>query len=248
MQCSLKKYTHISMMMAEANLYNFNDILSQEKERSRFCEWFWDSTNGNELIDALNTNKSQSKGSKIRRQHKWWPYIYCIVLNDNTNPGRSRSDARDAPQWKYCKVGKTEQDTTTGKHNRMETVMDEIRKKKRRKQSVIFVLPVCASDSRKNNEIEQGVREHIGWKVNKDLAKKNNLPFPTEWVITTQEHIYGLKNQIETEKLKARNCEIDTRVVFSITRFQQDERMLPPHLQKQGNEVVDRSSLHKRHH
>ena len=229
-------------MMAEANLYNFHDILSQEQEKSDFCKWFWSGTNGNELIDALNANNSQSGGYKIRRQHKkCWPYIYCIVLNDNTKRGLSGSG--NAVQWKYCKIGITEQDTTTGAHNRMETVKQEIIKRKadyRITASVIFVLPVCATDSRKNNDIELDVREHIGWKVNKGLAKETDLPVPTEWVITTQAYIFKLKKEIETEKSKATacNCEIDTRVVLSIPRFQQDERMLPWPLQKHGDEVV----------
>ena len=221
-------------MMAEANLYNFNDILSQEQAKSDFCKWFWSGTNGNELIDALNANNSQSGGYKIRRQHKkCWPYIYCIVLNDNTQPvpfGRG-----NAVQWKYCKVGITEQDTTTGAHNRMETVKQEIIKKKADYQitaSVIFVLPVCATDSRKNNDIELDVREHIGWKVNKDFAKENNLAVPTEWVRTRQWYINLLSKSIKDAAAAAKKDgrEIDTSVLLNVPRFEDHQTMLPPHL------------------
>lgn len=69
----------------------------------------------------------------------------------------------------------TEQNTKTGVRNRMETVQKEIMKisetrhnLRRFKAGIIFVLPVKATDSRPNNEIEKSVREHIGWPVDKD--------------------------------------------------------------------------------
>ena len=218
-----------------AGWYDYNNILSEEQEMSRFCDWFWSGSNGNNLIHALNGSNRNSAGSKIRRLCGWWPYIYCIVINDDTNPGPG---LMNTVQWKYCKVGITEQDTKTGAHNRMETVIQDIKRKVGLEisASVIFVLPVCAIDSRKNGEIEQGVREHIGWKVNKDFAKCINLPVPTEWVITTQPYLGLVKNCIR--QAAEMNCAIDTRLVLSMGRFQQHEGMLPPHLQKQEDEVV----------
>ena len=233
------RYTYISLVMAERDLYNFGKILSEDEEKSRFCEWFWKEKNGNKLIDALNANNSPSAGSKIRRRNKWWPHIYCIVLNDDTNPGRSRPGEENPVQWKYCKVGITEKDTTTNTDNRMETVMNKIRNKiPDSKSSPIFVLAVKATDSRENREIEQGVRQHIGLKVNRDLAKANNLPVPTEWVLTTQPYIELVKQCIR--KAVESNLEIDTSVFLGMGKFQQ-KTMLPLNLQIQGDEVVRES-------
>ena len=142
--------------------------------RSSFVVCFWTGTNGNKLTEALNCNNRLSRGSKIRRVHECWPHMYCVV---------SKNDLRR--EWKYCKVGITEKNTTTGVSNRMKTVRKEIMKTSDTRQNlgrfknagIVFVLPVKATDSRPNNEIEKSVREHIGWPVDKDLARQIGLPF-----------------------------------------------------------------------
>ena len=123
-------------MMADADKSHFDRILSNPE---KFCTSFWTGTNGNKLIEALNSNNGQSRGSKICRLHEWWPHIYCVV---------SKNDLRR--EWKYCKVEITEKNTTTGVSNRMKTVRKEIMKTSDTRQNlgrfknagVVFVLPV----------------------------------------------------------------------------------------------------------
>jgi hypothetical protein len=213
-----------------AKKYNFDRLLSDEKER--FCSWFCSGENGNDLIHALNSNSSKSEGYKIRRlDNSWWPHIYCIVLNDDDNPGKGRN-RKDGVQWKYCKVGITEVGTTTGTHNRMETVQNQIKKNTGKEAEIIFVLPVDASDSRRNSEIEKSVRERIGLPVNQDLAEKHKFPVPTEWVITTQPYI----NKIVWGKANTAGA-LDTRFILGMPEFEQ-RGYLPPKLIWQNNEVV----------
>ena len=202
--------------MAQGNSDDFNGILQNPKP---FCDWFWDGENGNKLIRALNSN-TKSAGSKIRRQHEGRSHIYGIVLNDDGTPGKGTNGV----PWKYCKVGKTQADTTTGSHNRMETLRDEIERKTGMRAGILFVLEVKATDSRNDIEIEKSVRKKFGWPVHKDLAKELNLPVPTEWVITTQPYIY---------EFRGRNRANADTGLFADERlkFWQDEENLPEDLE-----------------
>jgi hypothetical protein len=239
--------------------YDFGCILSSEEEKKRFCSWFWSedengnglinedengngliNENGNSLINALNSNNYESPGSKIRRRCQWWPHIYCIVFNNNATPGKGAK----GDEWKYCKVGITEVDTTPGTHNRMETVKDEIDHRTGSKPgaaSIIFVLPVKATDPKPNKVIEKSIREHVGWPVDKELARECNFPVPTEWVITTQLFIDEIREEIkkiqkaneEKEAAKEAKEEIDTGLFDGkkLIWTQQDEN-LPKNLKK----------------
>ena len=207
--------------------YNFDRILSED--RKDFCRWFWTGTKGNEVIDALNSNNTESDGSTIRRQHEGQSHIYGIVLNDDATPGKGTNGV----QWKYCKVGKTQADTTTGSHNRMETLRDEIERKTGMRAGILFVLEVKATDSRNDIEIEKSVRKKFGWPVHKDLAKELNLPVPTEWVITTQPYIYEFRGRI--------GANADTGF-FADERlqFRESERNLPNYLELVDGKVQKR--------
>ena len=220
-------------MAKSSSSYDFNDILSDKEETKRFCDWFWGGQKGNELILALNLNNSKSSGSKIRRRYKCWPHIYCVVYNDDANPGKVRDPTQDKPiQWKYCKVGITEIDTTTGTKNRMETIETKIMNATGKNASTIFVLPVKATDSRPNKEIEKSVREHVGWSVDEDLARSNNFPVITEWVLTTQDYIKDIRDMIDKKSV----C--DTGLVLDMSKFNQNETYLPRKLLKLPNGKV----------
>ena len=219
--------------MAHTGPYNFDRILSDENERQKFCTWFWGSSNGNDLIGVLNSSR-QSSGSKIRRCHRWWPYIYCVVLNDNNFPGISRDGEIE---WKYCKVGITGIDTTTGTNNRMETVQKKIEKVRGKIASTIFVLPIKATDCRPNNEIEKSVREQIGTPVSKGLAHYLCLPFPAEWVLVAQSHITNIRAKIDEKK--TRKQEIDTGLLWEIPQIiELNNGNSPQDLTLQDGEVV----------
>lgn len=218
--------------MAYAGPCNFDRILSDEDEREKFCIWFWNTSNGNDLIGVLNSS-SRSSGSKIRRCHGWWPHIYCVVLNYNNFPGRSRNGEIE---WKFCKVGITGNDTTTGANNRMEAVVREVTKMTERNASTIFVLPVKTTDSRPNTAIEKSVRKQIGFPVNKDLAHCVPLPYPTEWVLVAQSHITNIRTTISEKKGKQ---EMDTGLLWEIPQtIEPSECNLPWNLRLQDGEVV----------
>ena len=209
--------------MAQGNSDDFNGILQNPKP---FCRWFWTGTNGNELIDALNSNNTESDGSTIRRQHEGWSHIYCLVYNDDAKPGTSTNGV----QWKYCKVGMTQEDTTPGSGNRMETILNMILRQTGKPGGVLFVLRAKATDSRKDIDVEKSVREKIGWPVHKDLARELNLPVITEWVITTQPYIHKFRDRI--------GANADTGL-FADERlkFQQNEENLPEDLHMVGGKV-----------
>ena len=113
-------------------------------------------------------------------------------FNDDQNPGKDANGTH----WRYCKVGMTEVDTTTGSHNRMERVMEEIEHRTGKDTSVIFVVPMKATDSRPNTEIEKYVRKCVGNEVDKEVARNHNFPVPTEWVLTTQSHLEKIMSKI----------------------------------------------------
>ncbi len=168
--------------------------------RKEFVEWFWNGTNGNQLIKELNTG-SFHRTDYIRRE-KDRPTVYCIGLNDGQFPGKNGSIQR-----KLCKVGFTHVDTTTGTNNRMEDVMKKIcskyeSKRPDRKASagVLFVLSIGAVDTTPYLETEKRIRAAVGWPINKGLAKELGLPCSTEWVLTTQAFIDKIKASIIEKK------------------------------------------------
>lgn len=167
---------------------------------------------------------------------KRYPHVYCIVSNDDNNPGKFAVPGKGIVQWKYCKVGITQVDTTTGTKNRMETVKNEITKATGEDASIIFVLPVKATDSTEDKKIEKDVREHIGWPLHKDLPNEIGLPVPTEWVITTQSYINIIKKKIKMEDVH------DTARFFEIVpTFKENEKYLPNNLSKHpGGNVAKR--------
>ena len=204
--------------------FKFDDILSNEKTKDEFCTWFWENEieNGKNLIDALNSS-SERPDCKIRMlDEKAYPHIYCIVSNNDNNPGKYKVTDKRIIQWKYCKVGITEQDTTTGTKNRMETLKKDIIRETGKDASIIFVQQVKGTDSTKNKTVETNVRKRVGWPVHKDLAKESRLPVSTEWVITTQSHIDIIKKKIKMEDVH------DTaRFLEIVPEFQEDKTYLP---------------------
>ena len=207
--------------------------LDQWQTWDEFCKWFWNGSNGNNLIKKLN-GSSQNKSNDSIRREKFRPTVYCIVLNDGQFPGQS-VEKTETVQWKLWKVGFTHVDTTTGTNNRMEVVKNEVcrkykdnkRKKAEEKQKkeekeaggkpkeeeeveeeevdagVLFVLPIGAVDTTPFSETEERIRMAVGWPIHKHLAKIIGLPCSTEWVLTTQTFINEIINKIKEEKDKS---------------------------------------------
>jgi hypothetical protein len=197
----------------------------KDKEaRECFYKWFWTGTNGNELIEDLNSHCCDQNGylnpDRIWRE-KDPPVIYCIVINDD---GIAGSD------WKLCKVGYTRQPTDKGTNNRMEQVMKEI-ERVYKKASVIFALPIRAIDTTPHFEIEDHVRGYVGFTIHKDVAKDLKLPVPTEWVLTTQPYLTFLRDDLNKMPASDRDTQVFKNRKY---RFRQDEKVskCPPKLCK----------------
>ena len=108
------------------------DKIPQWTTWDEFCKWFWNGSNGNNLIKKLNGSSQNTSNDSIRRE-KFRPTVYCIVLNDGQFPGKSvemtETERTKEVQWKLCNVGFTHVDTTTGTNNRMEVVKNEVCRK-----------------------------------------------------------------------------------------------------------------------
>ena len=215
---------------------NFDSLLSNEESGKKFVSWFWDGSNGNELIEIINSRKyGRTRPETIRRvQHM--PHIYCIVLNNYKTPGKSKDGK---VQWRYCKVGYTEIDTTTGTNNRMEQVLNDI--KKEMYPSVLFVLDISPTDSGKIRDIEKRIRNDIGWPVNPSLMENLGLPNKTEWVLTTQSFIYKIKTKIDDiKKEKKATTELFKNLKFR--RDKENKQNIPQHLEINDDHQVEAKS------
>ncbi|KAK3598464.1 hypothetical protein CHS0354_023017 [Potamilus streckersoni] len=168
-----------------------------------FCKWFWKEKNGNQLIEKLNfwngtQNKWKGDFDKIRRE-KDSPTIYSIVVNDDKNLGSI---------WKFCKVGYTGISTKIDSKNRMEELIKKVKYEKRKSKyedaSVLFKLPINATDSLPVRTTEERIREDFGWKVDATLAEKLRLPNKTEWILNTASYLKAFKEVYKSIKKSVR--------------------------------------------
>ena len=168
-----------------------------------FRTWFWTKQNGNYLIKYLN---DAGGTDNIRRESfENRPVIYCIVLKGIEFPAST-----DKVQWKMCKIGFTHCKTQERTNNRMEQVMNQIKKKYASRvvkelkpdpePSVIFKLAIGPVDTTPYFQTEKRIRQTMGWPIKKELVKEMGLPCPTEWILTTQAFINVVKKKIKEAK------------------------------------------------
>ena len=157
---------------------NFGDyyqlVLTEE-----FKNWFWYGQNGNTLIKHLNSDRGRQE---IVRREKNSPYAYGIVLNVDFFGYEFKS-------LKFVKIGFTQQDTGSDCENRMTQVRREIEghnQRLRGKTAVLFVIMKNPVDTSTHSEFETNFRKRWGMPVSNEFAQRCNLPFHTEWVLTTQ--------------------------------------------------------------
>ena len=191
---------------------NFGDyyqlVLTEE-----FKNWFWYGQNGNTLIKHLNSDKGKPE---IVRREKNSPYAYGIVLNVNFF----------GDQFKFVKIGFTQQGTSSDCENRMTQVCREIERHGphlQGKTSVLFVIMKNPVDTSTHSEFETNFRKRWGMPVSNEFAQHYNLPFHTEWVLTTQSFILHMVKVIEAASQGGR---IDASIFKGITF--DSERYLPP--------------------
>lgn len=193
----------LSDLMAELNITMKPDA---------FLEWFWEGTNGNELIRELNSY-AQKKGldDRIRRE-KDCPNVYAIVLNNF-------SMARDK-EWKLVKVGFTHKSIKRNSNNRMEQLQKIIESKLNKdsnraataskpevKASVLFAVRIGSVDTTPFHETEARIRGKVGTPIKTAKAKERNLHAPTEWVLTTQSQIDEILEKLDAKKAESGSAE-----------------------------------------
>ena len=194
---------------------NFGDYY-QLVQTDDFKKWFWYGQNGNTLIKYLNSDKGRQE---IVRREKNSPYAYGIVLNVNFFGDQFNA-------LKLVKIGFTQQGTSSDCQNRMTQVCREIERlcpHLQGKTAVLFVIMKNPVDTSTHSEFETNFRKRWGMPVSNELALRYNLPFHTEWVLTTQSSIAYMLQVIQAASQGGR---IDASIFKGITF--DSERCLPP--------------------
>ena len=192
---------------------NLDDYYAQQVLTEGFKNWFWSGQNGNTLIKHLNSDKGRPE---IVRREMNSPYAYGIVLNFNFF----------GDQFKFVKIGFTQQGTSSDCANRMTQVCGEIERHcphLQGKTAVLFVIMKNPVDTSTHSEFETNFRKRWGMPVSNDLTQRYNLPFHTEWVLTTQGFIAHMLKVIQGASQGGR---IDASIFKGITF--DSERCLPP--------------------
>ena len=217
-----------------------------------FCQWFWKGTNGNDLIEKLNTYvyDARIKNKNFVRRESESPTIYGVIIN---NHPRLRGT-----EWKFVKVGFSHVSTqetagaSGGKPNRLEVVMKKIETKlpekfkitkEELKVKVLFKLPISATDTTSVYDTEDRIRQDFGLPLSKELAEELGLPIKTEWVITRQDYIHNYQ-QYE-EKMKTEN-KLSTKI-FKVEEHKSVKfKNYIKHVKKVKDEIGDFTEwLHK---
>ena len=176
--------------------------LNLPSDPAKFPKWFWTGTNGNNLIRVLNFYAHEKKiGDDRIRREKQYPCVYALALNNfPITEGRN---------WKLVKVGFTHKSTKKASNNRMEQLTREIESKLNPEATAsesavtvatLFAPRIGSVDTTPFHETENRIRRKVGTPITKKKAKELNLPVPTEWVLTTQEHIKKIKDGIKEIK------------------------------------------------
>ena len=193
---------------------NFGDYY-QLVQTDDFKKWFWYGQNGNTLIKYLNSDKGRQE---IVRREMNSPYAYGIVLNVNVLGDQFKA-------LKLVKIGFTQQGTSSDCANRMTQVCSEIERHGphlQGKTAVLFVIMKNPVDTSTHSEFETNFRKRWGMPVSNEFAQSYNLPFHTEWVLTTQSSIAYMVQVIQAASQGGR---IDASIFKGITF---NERCLPP--------------------
>ena len=196
----------------------FGNYYAQLVLTEDFKNWFWFHENGNTLIKHLNSDKGRQE---IVRREKNSPHAYGIVLNVNLPFDQFNT-------LRFVKIGFTQQGTSSDCHNRMTQVRNEIVRRRGDPGSVLFVIMKNPVDTSTHSQFEMNFRKKWGMPVSNEFAQYHNLPFPTEWVLTTQSFIDRMRKVI---KQATQGGRIDASI-FKDIRF--DETELPQELRRYG--------------
>ena len=181
-------------------------------EPDAFLEWFWEGTNGNELIRELNSYAQKKDLDDRIRREKDCPNVYAIVLNNFPI-------ARDE-EWKLVKVGFTHKSIKRNSNNRMEQLQKIIESKLNNdsnreatasehevKASVLFAVRIGSVDTTPFHETEARIRGKVGIPIKTTKAKEYKLHAPTEWVLTTQSQIKEILRKLRAKQADSGSAE-----------------------------------------
>ena len=113
--------------------------------------------------------------------------MYAIVVHNVPFAGEQQN------QVKLVKVGFTHVSIEKDTNNRMEQLQKEIEKASQGTAKILFAWRIGALDIRPFHDIQDEIRGKVGVPVKKEKAAELNLPTPTEWALTTEEHIAKIK-------------------------------------------------------
>ncbi|XP_046854817.1 uncharacterized protein LOC124447862 [Xenia sp. Carnegie-2017] len=186
--------------MAESES-KYSELLTND-----FAKWFWDGTNGNDLVRYLNCYARNSGLSDRIGRENTPSVVYAIVVNNFPFP--------ESVDLKLVNVGFTQQSTKQNSNNRMEQLMKEIESVikesgKNACASTLLVLPIASVDTTSPRQTCDRIRKKFGKPVNKEKAQNLNLPVPTTWILTTQKLIDQIRGLIKKYKNENLNDVID---------------------------------------
>lgn len=196
----------------------------------KIAEWFWDknktaiSKEGEILIRALN---KAAPGIKGVRYEELGPYIYGVKVE---RPKLVIETPAGTQRMTLMKIGFTHTDTSQDNDDsRINTLLDDIKRKIKKCWdieavcSVIFVLSIDALDTRQFFATEARVRSRVGIQVPKKIGKTLHVPVHTEWVVTTDAFISGIRNKIDSLKKLKKAARSETKVQLAAARRKQQE-------------------------
>ena len=170
-------------------LSDLKATLVRADDPNAFPQWFWSGTNGNDLIRELNKYAlKEKKGEDRIRREKDYPCVYGIVVNNFLN--------KEDGKWKLVKVGFTHKSIAKDSNNRMEQLTKQIGSELESTAIILFALRIGSVDTTPFRDTENRIRNKVGKPIKKEKAKEYKLPVPTEWVLTTDEHIDKITTEI----------------------------------------------------
>lgn len=179
-------------------LSDLRNTLESSDDPNAFPQWFWSGTKGNELIRELNKYALKEKIGEDRiRREKDYPCVYGIAVDNFLT--------KEDKQWKLVKVGFTHKSIAKDSNNRMEQLTKQIKSELKLTAVILFALRIGSVDTTPFRETETRIRNKVGKPIKEEKAKEYKLPVPTEWVLTTNQHIKKIKREID----KIKEMEID---------------------------------------
>ena len=142
---------------------SYNDLIGDEG----FLEWFWQGTNGNNLIRFLNTHPREDK---IIRE-RFSPFAYGLIFNGPISDTAKNSSQFNS-KFRLMKVGFTQSSTVFNENNRMEQIIRDFRNYHNVNAaniSMLFVLMKSASDTTSHRDFERNIRINLGYLSRKVL-------------------------------------------------------------------------------